>query len=296
MACPLLAQSGHALAHCKCPLLGVKQTSVRSARLLIWINSLADRAVHSQCMGPLALFCVIFLLVLGGIFIGTAFRRALPENHLSKETQDVVRLGAGLTATIAALVLGLLIGGAKGSFDTRSSQVKQLTANVILLDNLLAQYGPEATPLRKLLRSAINPIVDRLWHEKITTEPFTTASEGEKLYLAILALSPQNEIQRTLQTRAVQVANDLAQTRLLLFVETDNQIPIPFLAILVFWLFVIFLSFSLFSDLNATALALLCIFGLSASCAIYLILELNEPFNGLMTISDIPLRKALAPL
>jgi hypothetical protein len=64
-------------------------------------------------MSALALSCVIFLLVLGGIFIGTAFRRALPKNHLSKETHDVVRLGAGLTATIAALVLGLLIGGAK---------------------------------------------------------------------------------------------------------------------------------------------------------------------------------------
>jgi hypothetical protein len=247
-------------------------------------------------MSPLALSFVIFLLVLGGIFIGTAFRRALPKTHLSKETQDVVRLGAGLIATIAALVLGLLIGGAKGSFDTRSSQVKQLTANVILLDNLLAQYGPEATLLRKGLRGAINPIVDRLWHEKITTEPFTTSSEGEKLYLAILTLSPQNETQRSLQARVVQVANDFAQIRLLLFVETDNQIPIPFLAILVFWLFIIFLSFSLFSDLNATALAFLCVFGLSASFAIYLILELNEPFNGLMKISDSPLRNALAPL
>jgi hypothetical protein len=158
---------------------------------------------------------------------------------------------------------------------------------------LLAQYGPEATPLRKGLRSAINPIADRLWHEKITTEPFTTSSEAEKLYLAILTLSPQNETQRSLQARAVQVANDLAQTRLLLFVETDNQIPIPFLAILVFWLFIIFLSFSLFSDLNTTALAFLCVFGLSASFAIYLILELNDPFNGLMKISDIPLRNAL---
>ena len=247
-------------------------------------------------MSPLALSCVIFLLVLGGIFVGTACRRALPEHHLSKETHDVVRLGAGLTATIAALVLGLLIGGAKSSFDTRSSQVKQLTANVILLDNLLAQYGPEATPLRKGLRGAINPVVDRLWHEKITREPFTTSSEGEKLYLATLSLSPQNDTQRSLQARAVQVVNDLTQTRLLLFVETDNQMPIPFLAILVFWLFIIFLSFSLFSDLNATALAFLCVFGLSASCAIYLILELNEPFNGLMRISDIPLRNALAPL
>ncbi|MGA7520345.1 MAG: hypothetical protein WBW28_25795, partial [Pseudolabrys sp.] len=192
--------------------LSPKRHEQNGVRLLICINSFADRVVHRQCMGSLALSCDIFWLVLGGIFIGTAFRRALPENHLSKETQDVVRLGAGLTATIAALVLGLLIGGAKGSFDTRGSQVKQLTANIILLDNLLAQYGPEATPLRKGLRGAINPIVDRLWHEKITTEPFTTASEGEKVYLAILALSPQNEIQRSLQARAVQVANDLAQT------------------------------------------------------------------------------------
>jgi hypothetical protein len=247
-------------------------------------------------MSPLALSCVIFLFVLGGIFIGTALRRALPKNHLGKETQDVVRLGAGLTATIAALVLGLLIGSAKSSFDTRSNQVKQLTANVILFDNLLAQYGPDAAPLRKLLRGAINPIVDRLWHEKITAEPFTASSEGEKLYLAILALSPQNEIQRSLQARMGQVVNDFYQIRLLLFVETENQIPIPFLAILVFWLFIIFLSFSLFSELDATALAFLCVFALSASCAIYLILELNEPFNGLMRISDIPLRNALAPL
>ena len=247
-------------------------------------------------MSALALSCVIFLLVLGGIFAGTALRRALPNHHLSKETHDVVRLGAGLVATIAALVLGLLIGGAKGSFDTRSTQLQQLTANVILLDSLLGQYGPEVTPLRRQLRGAINPLIDRLWHEKITTEPFTANREGEKVYLAILALSPQTETQRSLQARAVQVANDVAQARFMLFAETENRIPKPFLAILVFWLFIIFLSFSLFSDLNATALAFLCVFGLSASCAIYLILELNDPFNGLMRISDIPLRNALAPL
>ena len=88
----------------------------------------------------------------------------------------------------------------------------------------------------------------------------------------------------------------MAQARFLLYAEKENQIPRPFLAILVFWLFVIFLSFSLFSDLNATALAFLCVFGLSASCAIYLILELNDPFNGLMRISDIPLRTGLAPM
>ncbi len=248
-------------------------------------------------MSALALSIIIFLLVLCGVFAGSMFRRRLPGHHLSKDTQDVVRLGAGLIATIAALVLGLLIAAAKGSFDTRSTQINQLTANVIMLDNLLAQYGSQANPARTLLRAAINPVADRIWHERGTTQAsFVTSSEGENLYAAIYALSPQNGVQRSLQARAAQVANDLAQTRLLLFVEADNSIPAPFLAILVFWLVVIFLSFSLFSDLNVTALAFLCVFGLSASCAIYLILELNEPFAGLMRISDAPLRNALKPL
>jgi Trk-type K+ transport system membrane component len=80
-------------------------------------------------VSPLALSIVIFLLVLGGIFFGTVFCRVLPRHHVSKETQDVVRLGAGLIATIAALVLGLLITAAKASFDTKSTQIKQITAN-----------------------------------------------------------------------------------------------------------------------------------------------------------------------
>ena len=93
-------------------------------------------------MSPLTLSCVIFALSLGGIAAGFLFRFVLPEHHLSKETGDLVRLGAGLTATIAALVLGLLIASAKSTFDTQSTQVKQMTVDIILLDNLLAQYGP----------------------------------------------------------------------------------------------------------------------------------------------------------
>ena len=207
--------------------------------------------------------------MLGGIVIGAIVRRLLPGHHLTKESQDIVRLGAGLTATIAALVLGLLIAGAKGSFDTRSSQVKQLTANVILLDNLLARYGPEAAPVRKSLRDAIGPVVYHLWHEQVATAPFAASTEGESLYLSIHALSPQNELQRSLQARAVQVANELIQTRLLLFVESGNQIPTPFLVILVFWLVILFFSFSLFSDLNATALAFLCLWLVGIVCNLF---------------------------
>src|SRR3974377_1726208 len=106
-------------------------------------------------MSALALSCLIFVLTLGGIFLGALLRRALPEHHLSKDSQDVVRLGVGLIATIAALVLGLLIAAAKSSFDTQSTQTKQITANLILLDSLLAQYGSEAHPIREQMRSAI---------------------------------------------------------------------------------------------------------------------------------------------
>ncbi len=249
-------------------------------------------------MSPLALSCVIFVLTLGGIAFGTFTRRALPKHHLSKESQDAVRLGAGLIATIAALVLGLLIATAKGSFDTQSTQVKQIIADIILLDNLLAQYGPEARPVREQMRTTIGPFADRLWREKQenTARMFEFSAAGEKIYLDIQTSSPQNDLQRSLQARAAQISTDLAQTRLLLFVESDNLIPAPFLAILVFWLVIIFASFSLFSELNLTVLAFLSLFALSASCALFLILELSQPFTGLMMISSAPVRNALGPL
>ena len=249
-------------------------------------------------MSPLALSSVIFVSTLGGIFLGTLLRRALPKHHLSKDSQDIVKLGAGLIATIAALVLGLLIAAAKSSFDTQNTQIKQITANIILLDNLLAQYGPETRPIREQMRSTIGPFADRLWREKegSATGRFEANAAGEKVYLEIQALSPQNDLQRSLQARAAQISTDLAQTRILLFVESDNLIPAPFLAILVFWLVIIFASFSLFSELNVTVFIFLSLFALSASCAIFLILELSQPFSGLMMISSAPLRNALGPL
>ncbi len=210
----------------------------------------------------------------------------------------MVRLGVGLIATIAALVLGLLISAAKGTFDTQSGQVKLIAADIILTDNLLAQYGPEARPIRQQLRSAIGPFADRLWHEKLATTaaPFSFVAASEKVYQDIQALTPQNDMQKSLQARAIQVSTDLAQTRLLLFTETDNAIPAPFVAILVFWLVIIFASFSLFAEMNTTTFTCLALFALSASCALYLILELSQPFTGLLMIPSAPLRDALGPI
>src|SRR5436309_343961 len=166
-------------------------------------------------MNPLISSVVIFALMLGGIYLGTLLRRTLPRHHLNEHAKDVVRLGVGLIATIAALVLGLLIGAAKGSFDTQSTQVKQITANLILLDSVLGQYGPEAVPIRQHMRSAVEPFADRLWREKevAAVGPFRAHAAEENVISEIQNLPARNDVQRSIRSRAVQISNDLAQVR-----------------------------------------------------------------------------------
>src|SRR6266436_6655370 len=248
-------------------------------------------------MSAIALSSIAFACISAGALLGMFLRSTLAGHHLSGDAKDVVRLGTGLIGTIAALVLGLLIGSAKSSYDTQSTQIKQLTANIILLDNFLEQYGSETAGVRNLLRRGVNILADRMWGENNSdpakAAPFEASAASEAFYLKLQELSPQNESQRSLQARAIQTSTDIAQTRLLLFTQTDNSIPMPFLVVLIFWLTIIFASFSLFARPNAIVVGSLFIFGLSAAGAIYLILELGQPFAGLMQISSAPLRNAL---
>jgi hypothetical protein len=251
-------------------------------------------------MSPISLSLIAFACVFGGTFLGMFLRKRLPGHHLSGDTKDVVRLGTGLIGTMAALVLGLLIASANSTYETQSGQVRQMTANVVLLDSTLALYGPETDSLRNLLRHAVATLADRIWRENgsdsAKAETFEASAAALSFYDEILKLSPQNEAQRSLQARAIDASNDLAKTRLLLFANAGGSIPLPFLVILIFWLTIIFASFSLFADNNATTIAALGLFALSASASIFLILELSQPFAGLMMISSEPLRNALGPI
>ena len=246
-------------------------------------------------MNAIALSCITFACISGGALLGMF----LPGHHLSTDDKDVVRLGTGLIGTIAALVLGLLIASAKGSYDTQSTQVTQMTSNVVLVDNLLAQYGPETNDVRNLLRRGIVVLADRMWQknsEVAKANPFEASAASDAFFAKLQQLSPQNDSQRSLQARAIQIATDIAQTRLLLFAQTNNSIPMPFLVVLIFWLTIIFGSFGLFAKPSATVFGSLFVFALSAAGAIYLVLELGQPFAGLMQISSAPLRNALTPL
>src|ERR1700692_2722665 len=112
-------------------------------------------------MNAIAVSCITFACISVGALLGMF----LPGHHLSTDAKDVVRLGTGLIGTIAALVLGLLIASAKSSYDTQSTQIKHLTANISLLDHLLEQNGPETGTARNLMRRSVVILADRMWRE-----------------------------------------------------------------------------------------------------------------------------------
>lgn len=244
-------------------------------------------------MSPLQISCIVFASIFGGALLGLLLHAVLPQQHLNAETKDVVKLGMGLVATMTALVLGLLVASAKSSYDAQRNELIQLSANVVLLDRLLAHYGPEAIPAREALRQGIRNAIDRMWPESSSVaQPPNVRSEA--LMDETLKLSPQNEAQQALKAQAVSLVATLAQTRWLMFAQGGSSIPIPFLVVVVFWLAILFASFGIFAPANATVVAALAISSLSVSGALFLILEIDQPFSGLIRISDGPLRAALA--
>src|SRR5262245_56734748 len=250
-------------------------------------------------MAPILISIFAFALALIGVLLGSFVQRVLPEGHLSSDSKEVVKLTMGVVATLAALVLGLLVASAKGTYDARESEINQITAYVILLDNLLAKYGEEAQSARATLRRAIPPVVDRIWTEGQSGGPataFKAAPEGEAFYQQVQDLKPTSDIQRGLQDRIAQVTNDLMQARFVLYSHLRSSIPVPFLTVLLFWIIILFAGFSLMAPANATTLASLVICALSVSGAIFLILELDQPFGGMMMIPSAPLRDALPAL
>jgi uncharacterized protein DUF4239 len=251
-------------------------------------------------MGPVAIGLLAFGLALAGILLGSVLQRTLTTSHLSPDTKDVVKLSLGILATLAALVLGLLVASAKTTYSDREGEINQITAYVILIDNLLAKYGEGAQAARASLRQAIPPMVDHIWREaqsdQVQSAPFKASAEGEAFYQQVQELQPTNDIQRSLKQRIVEVALDLAKARLLLFSHLGSSIPFPFLAVLLLWMTILFAGFSLMATPNAITLASLIVCALSVSAAIFLILGLDQPFSGLMAIEKKSLMNALPPL
>jgi hypothetical protein len=250
-------------------------------------------------MSPLAVSGIVFATVLAGALSGLLVRTRLSEHHLSAESKDVVKLTMGLIATMTALVLSLLISSAKSSFDTQRNGVAQLAANVIVLDRALALYGKETQETRELLRAAVADIIRQIWPDEAQQAEQSGARGGaqkhyQELYEQIVALEPRNGAQRTLQGQALKAYGDTGQLRWQLFTQrAGSAIPTPFLVVMVVWVVLLIGSFALFAPRNAATLLSLAVCALAVSSAIFLILELDRPFGGIIQISGDPLRSAL---
>ena len=238
---------------------------------------------------------ILFIGLVGVALLGRRVRRYLPEDHLSADSKDAVKLAMGLVATMTALLLGLLISSAKGTYDTVRSEVMQMVSKVEFLDRVLALYGPEAATARGELRDGVADAVRRMWPEERSGPAQLAPNEqmGDAFYVAVHHLSPHDDSQRALKTEAATLMVDLGQLRSLLQVQAIPSISRPLLIALVSWLVVIFLGFSVVAPPNATTTLALVASAFSVACAVFLILELDHPLSGLIRIPSGPMVSVL---
>jgi hypothetical protein len=249
--------------------------------------------MNSLLTATLLLGCLV-----GGVLLGRSIRRRLPEHHLNPDSRDAVKLAMGLVATMTALLLGLLVSSAKGTYDTQRGEVILMAAKVTFLDRVLSAYGAEATQARVLFREAVGEAVQRMWPAEAGAQAQLTpnAGAGDAVYAAIQQLSPRDDMQRGLKAQAAALAGELGQLRMLLLAQMVPSIPKPLLVSVVCWLLIIFLGFSLLAPPNPTTTLSLVAAAVSVAGALFLIMELDQPLGGLIRISSGPLRIALSQL
>jgi hypothetical protein len=243
---------------------------------------------------------LVFLCVFGSAMGGLYLRRKLPVHHVTGESTDAIKLATGLIATLAALVLGLLVSSAKNSLDSINGELVRNASAIMQLDHMLQSYGPAAQDLRKAIVQDYRQTVSLLSaNEPSMVDQFDMQARLERLQdyqMQLMRLPADNDAEHQIRTQMVQLQGQIASIRLLLVLQREGSISIPLLTVLVLWLIVIFAAFGLLSPPNGVVIAGLLLCALSASCAIFLILEMDRPLDGVIRISTVPLRDAVQRL
>jgi hypothetical protein len=251
-------------------------------------------------MNSLSVAAVVLACLVAGALVGMALRARLPEHHLGADTTDVIKLATGLMATLAALVLGLLIASANSARQTAESEFNETLASAALLDRYLAAYGQDAQEARELLRHSLTRRFQARWPgEDFGPKEPAVSQHSDLVELAqrILHLAPHDDSQKWFQSEALQLAHGLAQARRLLVYQLAGiGLPTPLLVVLIAWSTTIFISFGLFVRMNPTVMVALFVAALSVAVAIFLIIELDSPFTGLVHISSAPAHATLEVL
>jgi hypothetical protein len=251
-------------------------------------------------MSPLPIGLIVFGFVFGGALFGMYLGRVLPQEHLSPDAKNVIVVSMTMVATLAAVVLGLLIASAQSSLDDKEGELRRGAGQVILLDRTMAEYGPETAEARNLLKQIMVARINLIWPEenaaRVAPEAISRGAGAEVVQEKLLALSPRDDAQRWLQSTALQITRDIQAGRWLILEQIDSGIQWPFLVVLVSWLVIIFAGLGLVAPRNASVTMVLFVAALSVAGSIYVMLEMEQPYRGLINISSEPLRTALAEL
>jgi hypothetical protein len=242
---------------------------------------------------------VAIMMFAGGI-AGLFLQRLLPDHHTSERSRDMIGAVVGLVTLELALVLGTLIGSAFGFYSTQKSELETLAARSLQLDMALVRYGPEAQPLRAGMRQEIDRAYRTFWgggdidakslHVAALLPSLRALEDG------LDALKPATEAQKQLVANAGAQAGLIEQTRLLMTLQLASPISWPLLVIVVSWSVFLFCGFGLLSRINSTTIAALGVGAFGVASAIFLILELSEPYTGLFPIPPAALEQTLEAL
>jgi hypothetical protein len=251
-------------------------------------------------MSPPYVGLLTFTVIVSGVLAGLACGERLPPQHTSIETKSVVQVSMAVVGTVSALVLGLLVSNANSSFTARANEVTALSADIVRLDHFLRRYGPEAEPAREALRRYAALKTDDLFPvasgSAIRVDNPATNELLDQVEDLLLALHPSDPHQQWILTQSLQFAADIGAARWLLAQQSGQGTPTPFLILVVFWLTLLFASFALFAPHNLTARLTLVLCAFAVSGAVEMILELEQPFAGIVEISPVPMHAAVGAL
>ena len=252
----------------------------------------------------------LFLVILAGAsVIGMWLQKRLKEHHRSPETTESVRMVIGMVVTFAALVLGLLVTSVKADFDNHTDVYRRYGIALIELNKRLLAYGPQADGIRHLLRSYTASAMVETWPaEQPPSGSYPThlhiiipGSDESAELTAILfridteieALSPADALQQRISSILRTDMQQVEAVRWSLVERSHSRLSPIFMAILLFWLFIVFVIFGVVSPRNGLTILVIGLSALSVSSSLYLILDLDTSLGGFITVSSQPLRDAL---
>jgi hypothetical protein len=237
-------------------------------------------------MSSLKISVLVFSFLFGGALVGIYGSPFLPVDHIKG-----VQVSIGLLTTMFGLLFSLQLSSGKTHFDTQEQEVMGMRSKTVLLDNVLAHYGPEAKGAREALRNSVDEVLNHVWPRELSSvSTWAPTDEESQLYEKIQQLSPNNETQRSEKTLALGMAIDLRRTRWI------SSTAVPLMVMEIAWATLIFSSFGLFATRSVMAIVSLALCAFAVSGGFFLIVEMNTPFSGLVKVSSAPIRDTFKQL